>query len=48
MSKIIQFISKHNKYCVTTVICDDNKVDEEIANHKEYDYVINEWYGNKV
>jgi len=45
MSKIIQFISRGNKYNVTCVICADDKVDEEIANHKEYDYVINKWFG---
>lgn len=45
MSKIIQFISKNNKYDVRCIICSDEQVNEEIANHKQYNYVINEWFG---
>ena len=48
MSKIIQFVSKHNSHCVTAVICDDDKVAAEIAKKKEFNHTIFNWYGDRV
>ena len=45
MSKIIAFTSKYNVHCVETVICDDDKVDEEIKKRNNYNYVVNNWFG---
>lgn len=45
MSKIIRFVSKSNKYNIDVVICDDDKVEDAINNHKEYDYKVLDWFG---
>ena len=48
MSKIIRFVSKYNTHCIETVICADDKVQEEIAKKKNFVAKVNDWYGDKV